>query len=102
MRNKFHNYIENVLSFYATFFTKDIIVFKYHSIHNDCNATKRNAKTIKSISERNNISLNYVRDEVEGMLYSAYSVILGGDCKLSDKGFTDIDILLNENDEQFF
>lgn len=31
-----------------------------------------------------------------------YSVILGGDCKLSDKGFTDIDILLNENDEQFF
>ena len=24
------------------------------------------------------------------MLYSAYSVILGGDCKLSDKGFTDI------------
>ena len=29
-------------------------------------------------------------------------VILGGDCKLSDKGFTDIDILLNENDEQFF
>ena len=84
MRNKFHNYIENILSFYSTF------------------STKRNAKTIKSISERNNISLNYVRDEVEGMLYSAYSVILGGDCKLSDKGFTDIDILLNENDEQFF
>ena len=81
---------------------RDITVFKYHSIHNDCNATKRNAKTIKSISERNNISLNYVRDEVEGMLYSAYSVILGGVCKLSDKGFTDIDILLNENDEQFF
>ena len=23
------------------------------------------------------------------MLYSAYSVILGGDCKLSDKGFTE-------------
>ena len=100
MRNKFHNYIENMLSFYSTFFTKGY--FKYHSIHNDCNVTKRNAKTIKSISERNNISLNYVRDEVEGMLYSAYSVILGGDCKLSDKGFTDIDILLNENDEQFF
>ena len=76
---------------------RDITVFKYHSIHNDCNV-----KTIKSISERNNIRLNYVRDEVEGMLYSAYSVILGGDCKLSDKGFTDIDILLNENDEQFF
>ena len=35
------------------------------------------------------------------MLYSAYSVILGGDCKLSDKGFTDIDILLNENDDNF-
>ena len=81
---------------------RDITVFKYHSIHNDCNVTKRNAKTIKSISERNNISLNYVRDEVEGMLYSASSVILGGDWKLSDKGFTDIDILLNENDEQFF
>ena len=47
------------------FSQKDIIVFKYHSIHNDCNVTKRNAKTIKSISERNNISLNYVRDEVE-------------------------------------
>ena len=80
---------------YSTFIQpssqRDITVFKYHSIHNDCNATKRNAKTIKSISERNNISLNYVRDEVEG-----------GDCKLSDKGFTDIDILLNENDEQFF
>ena len=89
-------------TFIQLFSQKDIIVFKYHSIHNDCNVTKRNAKTIKSFSERNNISLNYVRDEVEGMLYSAYSVILGGDCKLSDKGFTDIDILLNENDEQFF
>lgn len=40
MRNKFHNYIENILSFYSTFFTRDITVFKYHSIHNDCNATK--------------------------------------------------------------
>ena len=84
MRNKFHNYIENVLNFYSTFFTKGYYRFKYHSIHNDCNATKRNAKTIKSISERNNISLNYVRDEVEGMSLFSSSVILGGDCKLSE------------------
>ena len=75
----------------------------YKDIYNMCKKNNNiNAKTIKSISERNKISLNYVKDEVEGMLYSAYSVISGGDCKLSDKGFTDIDILLNENEEQFF
>lgn len=75
----------------------------YKDIYDMCKKNNNiNAKTIKSISERNKISLNYVKDEVEGMLYSAYSVISGEDCKLSDKGFTDIDILLNENKEQFF
>lgn len=28
MRNKFHNYIENVLNFYATFFTKGYYRFQ--------------------------------------------------------------------------
>ncbi|QRG87193.1 hypothetical protein [Bulleidia sp. zg-1006] len=76
----------------------------YKDIYDMCknNNNNINAETIKSISERNKTSLNYVKDEVEGMLYSAYSVISGGDCKLSDKGFTDINILLNENEEQFF
>ena len=44
----------------------------------------------------------FVSNLIGDTALSAYSVILGGDCKLSDKGFTDIDILLNENDEQFF
>ncbi len=85
MRNKFHNYIENMLSFYSTFFTRILPFLSTILYITIAMPKKRNAKTIKSISERNNISLNYVRDEVEGMLYSAYSVILGGSCKLSDK-----------------
>lgn len=32
MRNKFHNFIENFLSFYETFFTKGYYHFKYYPI----------------------------------------------------------------------
>lgn len=32
MRNKFHNFIENFLSFYETFFTKGYYYFKYYPI----------------------------------------------------------------------
>ena len=29
MRNKFHNYIENILSFYSTFFTKGYYLSRF-------------------------------------------------------------------------
>ena len=84
-----HNVLHNVN-------TTRVIIYK--DIYDLCRIDNEiNAETIKIISGKNKISYNDVKFEIEGMLYSAYSIISDGICKLSDKGFTDINILLNEN-----